>query len=68
MRAPGRRDRRCKLPSARGCGNPFATKPLKPPINHPDRRRNGADLLRHYFPKGVDLTSLSQAKLNSVAR
>ncbi len=28
----------------------------------------GTDLLRHCFPKGVDLPSFSQAKLNSVAR
>jgi len=41
MRAPGRRDRRCKLPSARGRGNRFATKQQKPPLNHSDRRRNG---------------------------
>ncbi len=28
----------------------------------------GGMLLRQYFPKGVDLSSFSQAKLNSVAR
>ena len=49
-------------------GNQFATKPHKRPINHLDRRRKVVDLLRHDFPEGVDPSSVSQAKLNSVAK
>ena len=29
---------------------------------------NTNGLLRHYFPKGIDLSAFSQAKLNEVAR
>ena len=34
----------------------------------PDSNENTNGLLRQYFPKGMDLSEVSQAKLNAMAR